>query len=606
MSTNAAEVAKFGIDTAKMFGFWDWVGGRYSMDSAIGLSTMIAIGPDNFRAMLDGFHQMDEHFRTTPFERNLPVLMGLLAVWYNNFFGAATVAVLPYEQYLKRFPAYLQQLTMESNGKHVALDGSAVPYDTGPVYWGEPGTNGQHSFYQLIHQGTRLIPCDFIAFYQSLNPLGRHHDILLANVFAQAEALAFGKTPEQVKAEGTPDWLVPHRVFEGNRPSNMILAERLTPEILGKLIALYEHSVFTQGAIWNIDSFDQWGVELGKQLAQRIIPELESKEKPALAHDNSTNNLINQYRKLRRQIEGGVMKSNGLDKQQLQKMKSHPGFIAALDQSGGSTPKALALYGIKEGAWSNEEEMFTIVHQMRTRMITSPSFTGERIIGAILFENTMDRDIEGQPTADYLWNVKRVVPFLKVDKGLAAEKDGVQLMKPMPALAALLEKGKAKRIFGTKMRSVIKQANESGIKEIVNQQFELAAQIIAAELVPIVEPEVDIHCPEKAKAEALLKAAIIEKLEQLPADQLVMLKLTLPEQDNFYADFVKHPKVLSVVALSGGYSREEANNRLRRNHGVVASFSRALAEGLSAQQSDAEFNAMLDKSIQSIFDASNT
>ena len=297
VSTNASAVAKFGIDTANMFEFWDWVGGRYSMDSAIGLSTMIAIGPDNFRAMLDGFHQMDEHFRTTPFERNLPVLMGLLAIWYNDFFGAATVAVLPYEQYLKRFPAYLQQLTMESNGKHVTLDGSTVTCDTGPVYWGEPGTNGQHSFYQLIHQGTRLIPCDFIAFYQTLNPIGRHHDILLANVFAQAEALAFGKTAQQVKTEGTPDWLVPHRVFEGNRPSNVILADRLTPETLGKLVALYEHSVFTQGAIWNIDSFDQWGVELGKQLAQRIIPELESKEKPALAHDSSTNNLINQYRK---------------------------------------------------------------------------------------------------------------------------------------------------------------------------------------------------------------------------------------------------------------------------------------------------------------------
>jgi len=297
VSTNAEKVSAFGIDTANMFGFWDWVGGRYSMDSAIGLSTMIAVGPDNFRAMLDGFHQMDEHFRTTPFERNLPVLMGLLAVWYNDFFGAATVAVLPYEQYLKRFPAYLQQLTMESNGKHVTLDGSKVSRDTGPVYWGEPGTNGQHSFYQLIHQGTRLIPCDFIAFYQTLNPLGRHHDILIANVFAQAEALAFGKTPEQVKAEGTPDWLVPHRVFEGDRPSNTILAERLTPETLGKLVALYEHSVFTQGTIWNIDSFDQWGVELGKQLAQRIIPELESKEKPTLAHDSSTNNLIRQYRK---------------------------------------------------------------------------------------------------------------------------------------------------------------------------------------------------------------------------------------------------------------------------------------------------------------------
>jgi glucose-6-phosphate isomerase len=299
VSTNASEVAKFGIDTANMFGFWDWVGGRYSMDSAIGLSTMIAIGPDNFRAMLDGFHQMDEHFRTTPFERNLPVLMGLLSVWYNEFFGAASVAVLPYEQYLKRFPAYLQQLTMESNGKHVTLDGTKVPCDTSPVYWGEPGTNGQHSFYQLIHQGTRLIPCDFIAFYQTLNPLGRHHDILLANVFAQAEALAFGKTPEQVKAEGTPDWLVPHRVFEGNRPSNMILAERLTPETLGKLVALYEHSVFTQGTIWNIDSFDQWGVELGKQLAQRIIPELENREKPTLSHDSSTNQLIHRYRKFK-------------------------------------------------------------------------------------------------------------------------------------------------------------------------------------------------------------------------------------------------------------------------------------------------------------------
>jgi fructose-bisphosphate aldolase, class I len=300
------------------------------------------------------------------------------------------------------------------------------------------------------------------------------------------------------------------------------------------------------------------------------------------------------------------MKTIDLNKEQLQKMKSHPGFIAALDQSGGSTPKALALYGIKEGGWSNEDEMFAIVHQMRTRMITSPSFTGERIIGAILFENTMDRDINGQPTADYLWDVKRVVPFLKVDKGLAAEKDGVQLMKPMPALTALLEKAKAKRIFGTKMRSFIKRANEPGIKEIVNQQFELAAQIIDAGLVPIVEPEVDIHCPEKAKAEGLLRAAILEKLNQLPAGQLVMLKLTLPEQDNFYADFVKHPRVLRVVALSGGYSREEANNRLRRNHGIIASFSRALAEGLSAQQSDAEFNAMLDKSIQTIFEASNT
>ena len=299
VSTNAAEVAKFGIDTANMFGFWDWVGGRYSMDSAIGLSTMLAIGPDNFRAMLDGFHQMDEHFRTAPFERNLPVLMGLLSLWYNDFFGAQTVAVLPYEQYLKRFPAYLQQLTMESNGKHVTLDGNKVSYDTGPIYWGEPGTNGQHSFYQLIHQGTRLIPCDFIAFNRTLNPLGRHHDILLANVFAQTEALAFGKTPDQVKAEGTPDWLVPHRVFEGNRPSNTLLAERLTPETLGKLIALYEHSVFTQGVIWNIDSFDQWGVELGKVLAQHIIAELESEREPTLGHDSSTNNLIRRYRKLK-------------------------------------------------------------------------------------------------------------------------------------------------------------------------------------------------------------------------------------------------------------------------------------------------------------------
>jgi glucose-6-phosphate isomerase len=297
VSTNSAKVSEFGIDTANMFGFWDWVGGRYSMDSAIGLSTMLAIGPDNFRLLLDGFHEMDEHFRTAPFERNLPVMMGLLAVWYNDFFGAETVAVLPYEQYLKRFPAYLQQLTMESNGKHVTLNGTEVDYPTGPIYWGEPGTNGQHSFYQLIHQGTRLIPCDFIAFVQALNPLGRHHDMLLANVFAQTEALAFGKTPEQVKAEGTPDWLVPHRVFEGNRPSNTILANRLTPQTLGKLVALYEHSVFTQGTIWNIDSFDQWGVELGKVLAQRIIPELESKTEPELKHDSSTNCLIRRYRK---------------------------------------------------------------------------------------------------------------------------------------------------------------------------------------------------------------------------------------------------------------------------------------------------------------------
>jgi glucose-6-phosphate isomerase len=299
VSTNAEEVAKFGIDTANMFEFWDWVGGRYSMDSAIGLSTMLAIGPENFRSLLDGFHQMDEHFRTAPFERNLPVLMGLLAVWYNDFFGAQTVAVLPYEQYLKRFPAYLQQLTMESNGKHVTLDGGRVLCDTGPIYWGEPGTNGQHSFYQLIHQGTRLIPCDFIAFAKPLNPLGRHHDMLLANVFAQSEALAFGKTSAEVQAEGTPAWLVPHRVFEGNRPSNTILAERLTPETLGKLVALYEHSVFTQGAIWQIDSFDQWGVELGKVLAQRIIQELESRAEPALDHDSSTNGLIRRLRKLR-------------------------------------------------------------------------------------------------------------------------------------------------------------------------------------------------------------------------------------------------------------------------------------------------------------------
>jgi glucose-6-phosphate isomerase len=299
VSTNKSEVAKFGIDTANMFEFWDWVGGRYSMSSAIGLSTMVAIGPDNFRAMLLGLQRMDEHFRTTPFEKNLPVLMGLLAVWYSDFFGAQTVAVLPYEQYLKRFPAYLQQLTMESNGKHMTLDGKRVAYDTGPIYWGEPGTNGQHSFYQLIHQGTRLIPCDFIAFLKPLNPLGRHHDMLIANVCAQTEALAFGKTSEQVKAEGTPDWLVPHRVFEGNRPSNTILADQLTPEALGKLIALYEHSVFTQGTIWNIDSFDQWGVELGKALAQRIIPEIENKDEPKLTHDSSTNNLITYYRKSR-------------------------------------------------------------------------------------------------------------------------------------------------------------------------------------------------------------------------------------------------------------------------------------------------------------------
>ncbi len=297
ISTNAKEVAKFGIDTANMFGFWHWVGGRYSMDSAIGLSTMLAIGPDNFRALLDGFHQMDVHFKTAPLEKNLPVLLGLLTVWYTDFFNAQTVAILPYEQYLKRFPAYLQQLTMESNGKHVTLDGAHVGTETGPIYWGEPGTNGQHSFYQLIHQGTRLIPCDFIGFFKSLNPLGRHHDMLMANVFAQAEALAFGKTAEQVKAEGTADWLVPHRVFEGNRPSNTILADVLTPAVLGKLVALYEHAVFVQGAIWNIDSFDQWGVELGKVLATRILGELESESAPKADHDSSTNALIERYRK---------------------------------------------------------------------------------------------------------------------------------------------------------------------------------------------------------------------------------------------------------------------------------------------------------------------
>jgi glucose-6-phosphate isomerase len=299
VSTNAEKVAAFGIDTANMFGFWDWVGGRYSMDSAIGLSTMLAIGPDHFRALLDGFRQMDDHFRTTPFSRNLPVLLGLLTVWYTDFFDAQTIAVLPYEQYLKRFPAYLQQLTMESNGKSTTLQGKQVNYDTGPIYWGEPGTNGQHSFYQLIHQGTRLIPCDFIGFAKALTPLGRHHDMLMANVFAQAEALAFGKTESQVKGEGTPDWLVPHRVFEGNRPSNTLLAERLSPEILGQLVALYEHSVFTQGAIWSINPFDQWGVELGKALAQRIIPELEARTLSGLEHDSSTNHLIRRYRAMK-------------------------------------------------------------------------------------------------------------------------------------------------------------------------------------------------------------------------------------------------------------------------------------------------------------------
>jgi glucose-6-phosphate isomerase len=300
VSTNASEVARFGIDTVNMFGFWDWVGGRYSMDSAIGLSTMLAIGPEHFQSLLAGFYEMDEHFRTVPFERNLPVLMGLLGVWYSDFFRAQTVAVLPYEQYLKRFPAYLQQLTMESNGKHVTLDGTEVDYATGPIYWGEPGTNGQHSFYQLLHQGTSLVPCDFIAFIETLNPLGQHHDLLLANVFAQSEALAFGKTPEQVTAEGIPDWLVPHRSFDGNRPSNTILAQRLAPDTLGKLIALYEHSVFTQGTIWRINSFDQWGVELGKALTQRIVPELESDEEPTLNHDSSTNTLIRRYRRLKK------------------------------------------------------------------------------------------------------------------------------------------------------------------------------------------------------------------------------------------------------------------------------------------------------------------
>ncbi len=299
VSTNAKEVSNFGIDTANMFGFWDWVGGRYSMDSAIGLSTMIAIGPENFRSLLAGFHAMDEHFRTTPFEKNLPVLLGLLAVWYNNFFEAQTSAVLPYDQYLKRFPAYLQQLTMESNGKRVTLAGRIVDYQTSPIFWGEPGTNGQHSFYQLIHQGTKLIPCDFIGFARSLNPLGDHHDLLMSNVFAQAEALAFGKTAEEVQAEGTPDWLVPHRTFEGNRPSTVLLADQLTPEVLGKLVALYEHSVFTQSVIWNIDAFDQWGVELGKVLAQRIIPELKNEVAPDLKHDSSTNTLIRRYRRLR-------------------------------------------------------------------------------------------------------------------------------------------------------------------------------------------------------------------------------------------------------------------------------------------------------------------
>jgi glucose-6-phosphate isomerase len=606
VSTNARKVSEFGVDTANMFGFWDWVGGRYSMDSAIGLSTMLAIGPENFGALLDGFHQMDEHFRSTPFERNLPALLGLLTIWYTDFFGAETVAVLPYEQYLKRFPAYLQQLTMESNGKDVTLAGSDVNYSTGPIYWGEPGTNGQHSFYQLIHQGTRLIPCDFIAFARALNPLGRHHDMLLANVFAQTEALAFGKTREQVKAEGTADDLVPHRIFDGNRPSNTILAEQLTPETLGKLVALYEHSVFTQGVVWNIDSFDQWGVELGKVLARRIIPELESRTQPALGHDSSTNNLIRRYRMHKDAPAETERRERGDFVEQFHKMKTHPGFVAALDQSGGSTPHALKAYGIEEGAWSNEQEMFALVHQMRTRIITSPHFTGERILGAILFENTIDREIEGKPTAEYLWNVKRIVPFLKVDKGVAAEKDGVQLMKPIPQLAALLARARAHHVFGTKMRSVIKQANGRGINDIVSQQFEVARQIITADLVPILEPEVDVRSPEKAGAEELLKAAILEALDRLPDGQLIMLKLTLPEKDNLYSEFVGHPKVVRVVALSGGYTQKEGNERLRRNHGVVASFSRALVEGLSARQSDREYDAVLEASVQGIFEASIT
>src|SRR5262249_9480164 len=406
VSTTARKVTEFGIDTTNMFGFWDWVGGRYSMDSAIGLSTMLAVGPENFRALLEGFHQMDEHYRSAPFERNLPVLLGLLTVWYTDFFGAETVGVMPYEQYLKRFPAHLEQLRMESNGKHVTLAGSAVDYSTSPIYWGEPGTNGQHSFYQLIHQGTRVIPCDFIAFVQALNPLGRHHDMLLANVFAQTEALAFGKTREQVTAEGTADVLVPHRIFEGNRPSNTILAERLTPRTLGTLVALYEHSVFTQGVVWNIDSFDQWGVELGKVLAQRIIPELESRTEPRLEHDSSTNNLVRRYRMHQDGASRRQRRETRDFEEQLHKMKGAPGFVAALDQSGGSTPDALQAYGIEPSKWSNEAEMFALVHQMRTRIMTSPRFTGERILAAILFENTMDRDIDGQPSADYLWQVK--------------------------------------------------------------------------------------------------------------------------------------------------------------------------------------------------------
>ena len=332
VSTNAAEVAKFGIDTANMFGFWDWVGGRYSMESAIGLSTMLAIGPDHFRAMLDGFHEMDEHFRTAPFAQNLPVLMGLLGIWNTNFFGAHTVAVLPYEQYLKRFPAYLQQLTMESNGKHVTLDGDEVSYDTGPIYWGEPGTNGQHSFYQLIHQGTRLIPCDFIAFGETLNPLGQHHDILLANVFAQGEALAFGKTPEEVRGEGSPDWLVPHRTFQGNRPSNTILLPRLTPAALGRLVALYEHIVFTQGVIWNLDSFDQWGVELGKVLAQRIIPELGGSAEPPL----ESRQLDERAHPALPESQGGDVVTIGYDK---------PLYILPFDHRGSFHEEAVRLEG---------------------------------------------------------------------------------------------------------------------------------------------------------------------------------------------------------------------------------------------------------------------
>ena len=628
VSTNARKVAEFGIDTANMFGFWDWVGGRYSMDSAIGLSTMLAIGPENFRALLDGFHQMDEHFRTTPFERNLPVLLGLLTVWYTDFFGAETVAILPYEQYLKRFPAYLQQLTMESNGKHVTLAGRQVDYSTGPIYWGEPGTNGQHSFYQMIHQGTRLIPCDFIASAGALNPLGRHHDILLANLLAQTEALAFGKTREQVKAEGTAD------------------ASRSSSDLPGQ--SSLEHDPRRAADAGNTREARRavraQRVHAGRHLEHRLVRSVGGRarqgvgpanhpraRKPDRSHarsrqlDEQPNPSLSDAKgcsAMTLDIDQNALSSNGCSSsastlglraprtsdlaEQLQKMKTHPGFIAALDQSGGSTPHALKAYGLDDGAWSNRQEMFALVHQMRTRIITSPRFSGDRILGAILFENTMDSDIEGRPSADYLWNVKRIVPFLKVDQGVAPEKDGVQLMTPMPDLAAVLGRAKANGIFGTKMRSVIRQASRAGITEIVTQQFDIARQIIAAGLVPIIEPEVDIHCPNKAGAEELLNAAILEALAQLPAGQLVMLKLTLPEKDNLYADLAAHPKVVRVVALSGGYTQKEGNERLRRNHGVVASFSRALVEGLSVGQSEDEYNRVLEASIQSIFEASNT